>query len=630
MRNSLIILLISYSLVLGEDVLQKVSVGGGGGLFKNAAYFDYMTIGKSYSGEIKYGITHDLELGLWFGLGTAYPASNLDANSPDSMGGLFYRSRVVLPESTIYYPFRERRLWGVPYATGKGRAGFTFDRSKFFNWKYNIITYGIFLQFRSMRNLFFNPFIIGGLERYSYKMVDDEGHPVEGEIVTRDTTGNVISSEFRKIENSHWGLMMRLGFEIFPAEAVGIQAGVVAHFPFTDNITKTFLDTLYSSAGAEVKLTFYYGGVKDSDKDGVINKFDRCPDTPLGAVVDEYGCPMDSDGDGVYDGIDKCPTTQYGATVDLYGCPIDSDNDGIPDGIDKCINTPSGAKVDSVGCPIDSDKDGVADFLDKCPNTPFGAIVDDTGCPYDSDGDGVYDGIDECPNTPLGTIVARNGCPPSKADTDGDGVTDDIDRCPDTPKGVQVDSTGCPLDLDWDTVPDYKDRCPKTPLGAIVDTFGCPLDSDMDGVYDGLDKCPNTASGVEVDSTGCPLVKELKKGESIAITVHFESCEWSITPQAERDLQIGLQLLKAYPEMRVLIEGHTDDRVPTGECARKVKNNTELSILRAKSVKDWFVKNGIEPSRMETIGYGESRPRDTNQTPEGRAKNRRIEIRRID
>ena len=89
-------------------------------------------------------------------------------------------------------------------------------------------------------------------------------------------------------------------------------------------------------------------------------------------------------------------------------------------------------------------------------------------------------------------------------------------------------------------------------------------------------------------------------------------------------------VMKAYPEMRVVIEGHTDDRDPTGECGRRIKNNTELSIQRAKSVKEWLISQGIDPARMETIGYGESRPVDTNLTPEGRAKNRRIEIRRLD
>src|SRR5213083_249083 len=119
---------------------------------------------------------------------------------------------------------------------------------------------------------------------------------------------------------------------------------------------------------------------KDSDKDGVTDKKDACPNTPLGATVDPRGCPTDSDADGVPDGIDQCPNTPAGVHVDAKGCPVDSDGDGVPDGVDQCANTPAGATVDAVGCPADADKDGVPDGLDQCPNTAAGALVDATGC----------------------------------------------------------------------------------------------------------------------------------------------------------------------------------------------------------------------------------------------------------
>jgi outer membrane protein OmpA-like peptidoglycan-associated protein len=162
--------------------------------------------------------------------------------------------------------------------------------------------------------------------------------------------------------------------------------------------------------------------------------------------VDAVGCPIDSDKDGVPDGIDKCPNTPVGATVDAVGCPSDSDKDGVLDGIDKCPNTPPGAVVDATGCPIDSDKDGVPDGIDKCPNTPLGAVVDTLGCPIDSDHDGVPDGLDKCPNTPPGTKVDATGCPALPAlDSDADGVPDSLDKCPNTPRGMPVDAKGCPV-----------------------------------------------------------------------------------------------------------------------------------------------------------------------------------------
>ena len=149
----------------------------------------------------------------------------------------------------------------------------------------------------------------------------------------------------------------------------------------------------------------------DLDGDGVKDSMDKCPNTPMGAVVDEAGCPKDSDGDGVYDGIDKCPDTPKGARVDAAGCTGDADGDGVADGLDQCANTPTGARVDTRGCPADEDGDGVVDGVDKCPGTLKGAKVDVAGCPLDSDGDGVYDGLDKCPDTPKGARVWEDGCP---------------------------------------------------------------------------------------------------------------------------------------------------------------------------------------------------------------------------
>jgi outer membrane protein OmpA-like peptidoglycan-associated protein len=159
-------------------------------------------------------------------------------------------------------------------------------------------------------------------------------------------------------------------------------------------------------------LDFVLGGSEsDADGDGVGNRKDRCPDTPLGAVVDGKGCPVDSDGDGVADGLDQCSNTQPNVKVDAKGCPQDGDGDGVADGIDRCANTPVGAKVDTQGCPIDGDSDGVADGIDQCGNTPAGANVDSRGCPIDSDSDGIADGIDRCANTPAGVRVDAAGCP---------------------------------------------------------------------------------------------------------------------------------------------------------------------------------------------------------------------------
>ncbi|MBA2564569.1 MAG: thrombospondin type 3 repeat-containing protein [Gemmatimonadetes bacterium] len=131
------------------------------------------------------------------------------------------------------------------------------------------------------------------------------------------------------------------------------------------NNTKTFMaDNVYLTGG----LTFTLGGsaeeeTRDSDRDGVLDKDDLCPNTPAGVIVDETGCPVDSDGDGVPDGIDACPNTPSGATVDERGCPTDSDNDGVPDGQDQCPNTPAGTQVDEKGCPMEEPEPERTDCL---------------------------------------------------------------------------------------------------------------------------------------------------------------------------------------------------------------------------------------------------------------------------
>lgn len=91
------------------------------------------------------------------------------------------------------------------------------------------------------------------------------------------------------------------------------------------------------------------------------------------------GAPLDSDGDGVLDRADRCPNTPKGARVDAQGCPLDSDNDGVFDGIDQCPDTPAGVKVNARGCPLDSDGDGVPDSRDNCPTVPAPGTAD--GCP---------------------------------------------------------------------------------------------------------------------------------------------------------------------------------------------------------------------------------------------------------
>jgi OOP family OmpA-OmpF porin len=244
----------------------------------------------------------------------------------------------------------------------------------------------------------------------------------------------------------------------------------------------------------------------------------------------------------------------------------------------------------------------------------------------DSDHDGVPDSRDRCPGTPIGVQVDNFGCP---LDADGDGVPDYLDKCPNTPSGVVVDAKGCPLDADGDGVPDYLDKCPNTPAGVAVDAKGCPLDSDGDGVPDYLDKCPNTPTGVQVDADGCPIKKEVKtiiikepaEVESLILSgdTNFEFNKSKLLPNAYPVLDGLLGTMNKHPKYIWEIGGYTDG-------IGSVSYNKRLSKQRAQSVVDYLVSKGIDRNRLKIVGYGKENPIATNDTNEGRAMNRRVEI----
>jgi OmpA-OmpF porin, OOP family len=299
-----------------------------------------------------------------------------------------------------------------------------------------------------------------------------------------------------------------------------------------------------------------------------------------------------------------------------FGCSKDSDKDGVPDKRDKCPNTPKGVKVNANGCPIDSDGDGVADYLDKCPGTQKGVTVDANGCILDSDGDGVADYLDKCPGTPKDVKVDANGCP---FDSDGDGVADYLDKCPDTPKGTKVDAKGCSLDSDGDGVADYLDKCPNTPANVKVDAAGCPPDKDGDGIPDYLDKCPDVKGTAA--NKGCPEVKkEVQEVFQKALQgIQFETGKDVIRPGSFPILNNVVSIMKENKEYNLIINGHTDN-------VGKPDANMTLSQKRAEAVKAYLVKNGVEQNRLNSFGYGDTKPVADNKTPEGRAKNRRVEF----
>lgn len=255
---------------------------------------------------------------------------------------------------------------------------------------------------------------------------------------------------------------------------------------------------------------------------------------------------------------------------------------------------------------VDTDGDKIYDKDDACPEVP--GLAQFNGCP-DTDGDGIEDSKDACPNT--AGLAEFNGCP----DTDGDGIADKDDACP-TVAGTKA-LNGCP-DADGDGIADKDDACPQQ--AGPRENRGCPWpDTDGDGVLDKDDKCPQVAGTVA--NYGCPEITESirKTLNDYAKTILFDTGKSSIKAESEEVLKNILAIMKDYSYAKFNVEGHTDS---VGSEAL----NQKLSQERAQSVVDWLVANGIDGSRLQASGYGESRPLESNNTRAGRTKNRRVEI----
>ncbi len=240
------------------------------------------------------------------------------------------------------------------------------------------------------------PFLLVSFSNSWFDPKDNEGNPASG-----NTSGLYV-------KNSK-GYDIQLGIKFLVSDKVSINLTGGTHHPLTDyldDVAAGTSDDSYYSLLAGISFSPFIN--VDNDEDGIVNRYDACPDEAedFDGFEDEDGCPEpDNDTDGINDKLDLCPNEaeDYDGFEDLDGCPDpDNDGDGILDVYDKCKNQKEDMDgfQDKDGCPdLDNDGDTIPDSLDKCPNEPetLNGINDLDGCPDESSGspERFYLGADE-------------------------------------------------------------------------------------------------------------------------------------------------------------------------------------------------------------------------------------------
>lgn len=358
-----------------------------------------------------------------------------------------------------------------------------------------------------------------------------------------------------------------IGFEAFTSSRVSITLDL-GFRAMNDKTEGHIFKRVDSYATAKAGINIYFGSSDSDDDDG-----DRLTNAEERRLGTNPGNP-DSDGDGLKDGEE---VRRYRTN------PLNPDTDG--DGL--------------------SDGDEV-----------FRYGTDPTKA--DTDGDGLTD-YDE---------IIRYKTDPMKLDTDGDGLTDGDEVLKYRTDPLKVDTDGDGL-ADWDEVMVHK----TDPLRADTDGDGLsdgdeitkhrtdPLKADTDG--GGVTDAAEIQRGTDPLNPKDDIVKEtivLERGRTVILEgVNFATGSATLTRDSERTLEKAFIALVANPEVRVEIAGYTDN-------VGSARVNDALSLRRAQAVKSWLARKGIDARRMTTVGMGMRDPIAPNDTPEGRAQNRRIEF----
>jgi hypothetical protein len=247
-----------------------------------------------------------------------------DSNTVGNFGSLLLKYKLK-ENLSVGLSASYARTWQADLS-GKlgGGAGFSFSRKDGGSRSTQIwLDLSVIYGFRPWERT--NPYFFGGLGMAFWNVKNSEGQPVEA----FDLSGAPFDLKDQELTFSMGG-----GVEYRIKERWGLDFGtrlrILSHlltdFKGSKNIagpTPGELDLPKAALEVFVGFNYYFGKLKDSDKDGVPDRTDVCADTPRGALVNKRGCPIDSDGDGIYNGLDKCPRTPPGTTVDVHGCALE-------------------------------------------------------------------------------------------------------------------------------------------------------------------------------------------------------------------------------------------------------------------------------------------------------------------
>ena len=264
----------------------------------------------------------------------------------------------------------------------------------------------------------------------------------------------------------------------------------------------------------------------------------------------------------------------------------------------------------------DRDGDGYPDSQDGCPDEPedFDKFQDEDGCPDpDNDDDGILDVDDSCPNVPedIDEFEDRDGCPEPTVVT-----IKVVDKETDEPVNLARVTMADDEGGNGRLTP-FRRRIPEGEYKAAVTRAGyVPADVTVE-----VPPGPPIERIIELerDETS-QIVNVTDKKIEFRDTVLFETNKAVIKKESYNMLDEGVKLMRNYPEIKVLrIQGHTDER-------GSATYNQTLSEQRAASVRQYFIDAKVDPARLESEGFGETRPVDPRSVPEAWDKNRRVDF----